>query len=85
MAHAHQRLTGTFRTEQHEVQNIDFFYDAFEKSLSMYEAVPDGTKEQQHYGKILNANFHSLQTMLVILACEVENEDHVNVMIGEKR
>ena len=33
----------------------------------------------------MNANFHSLQTMLVILACESENEDHVNVKIGEKR
>ena len=67
------------------MQNINAFYEAFEKSMSMYEAVADGTKEQQHYGKILNANFHSLQTMLVILACERCNEDHVNVMIGEKR
>ena len=37
MAHAHQRQVGTFRTELHEVQNVNPLYDAFEKSMSMYE------------------------------------------------
>ena len=36
MAHAHQRQVGTFRTELHEVQNVDTYYDAFEKSMNMY-------------------------------------------------
>ena len=51
---SHQTQDQTFRTELHEVQNIDFFYDAFEKSLGMYEAnaaKPDGagSGEQKHY------------------------------------
>ena len=45
MVNAHQRQVGAFRTEQHEVQNANVFYDAFEKSLSMCEAVPAGTSE----------------------------------------
>ena len=53
--------------------------------MTMIEAVPEGTEEHQRYSKILNAKFHSLQTMLVTFACEHVNEDHVNVMIGEKR
>ena len=85
MVNAHQRRVGAFRTEQHEVQNVDFVYDAFEKSLSFCEAVPDGTSEFKHYAKIAHARFHSLQGMLVILACETENEDHVNVLIDQKR
>ena len=45
MVNAHQRQDGAFRTKQHEVQNVDVYYDAFEKSLSMCEAVPAGTLE----------------------------------------
>lgn len=87
---SHQIQNQTFRTELHEVQNIDFYYDAFEKSLGMYEAIaakPDGagSGEQKHYHSILNSNFHSLQTMLVIFACEICNDDEVNVKIAEKR
>ena len=85
MVNAHQKRVGACRTEQHEVQNVDFYYDAFEKSLSMCEAVPDGTSEFKHYVKVASVNFHSLQEMLIILACETENEDHVNVLIDQKR
>ena len=85
MVNAHQKRVGACRTEQHEVQNVDFVYDDFEKSLSFCEVVPAGTSEFKHYAKLADARFHSLQGMLVILACETENEDHVNVLIGEKR
>ena len=45
MVNAHQNRVGACRTEQHEVQNVDMYYDAFEKSLSMCEFVPDSTLE----------------------------------------
>ena len=80
-----QRQLETFRTEEHEVQNADFFYQAFEKSLKMFEIVPEGTKEQVHYSRILDSNFMSLQTQLCIFNCPECNEAHVNEMIVEKR
>lgn len=87
---SHQIQNSTFRTELHEVQNIDVWYNAFEKSLGMYEANAAksdgaGSEEQKHYHRILNSNFHSVQTMLVIFACESCNDDEVNVKIAEKR
>ena len=51
-----------FRTELHEVQNADFFYAAFEKSLRFYEYAPAGSSEQALCSKVLDSNFQDLQT-----------------------
>ena len=51
-----------FRTELNEVQNADFFFAAFEKSMRFYEYAPAGTPEQAHYSRVLDSNFQSLQT-----------------------
>ena len=32
-----------FRMEQREKKNVEFFYDAFEKALSFYEAAPENS------------------------------------------
>ena len=51
-----------FRTELHEVQNADFLYAAFDKSMKFYELATAGSPEQAHYSKLLDSNFQSLQT-----------------------
>ena len=41
-----QRQLETFRTEETEVQNADWFYVAFEKSMNMVQMAPEGSPEQ---------------------------------------
>ena len=62
-AAASQRQTQmeVLRTELHEVQNADFLFAAFEKSMRMYELVQAGTPEQVHYRRLLDSKFQSLQ------------------------
>ena len=47
--HEIQRQRETFRTEEHEVQNADWYFDAYEKANRMVGLVPEGSPEQKHY------------------------------------
>ena len=49
-----------FRMEQREKKNVEFFYDAFEKALSFYEAAPENTEDHSYYSLVLDDNFHAL-------------------------
>ena len=50
----------------------------------MLQNAPEGTIEQ-HYSRVLESTFQSLQTQLRIFNCPECNEAHVNEMIVEKR
>ena len=44
-----QRQRETFRTEEHEVQNADWHFIAFDKAMKMVGLVPEGSDEHRHY------------------------------------
>ena len=41
-----QRQRETFRTEEHEVQNADWYYDAYDKAMRIVELAPVDSPEQ---------------------------------------
>ena len=41
-----QKQRETFRTEEHEVQNADWYYNAYDKANRMVHMVPEGSPEQ---------------------------------------
>lgn len=85
MDSTHQRQFDAYCLEQLEKRNVDFFYNAFEKSLTMYELAPKRLYEHEDLSIVLFARFQDLQKMLVILADEQENDDQNTAEIGKKR